>query len=79
MKKNNSGQSTPLPSEFRAPTRRAAKIMSYNEDDSHGLSDEDSENIASNQTSYVEDVGPAIDQVLNHKLKEGVGTHPYSA
>lgn len=68
-----SGRDTPNLSEVRFSTRRAAKVATYNEDDDLGLSEEDTENMTPNYWTYVEDNAPAIDQVLNHRLKEGAG------
>lgn len=68
-----SGRDTPNLSEVRFSTRRAAKVATYNEDDDLGLSEEDTENMTPNYWTYVEDNTPAIDQVLNHRLKDGVG------
>ena len=48
-------------------------MTNYNEDDDLGLSDEDTENLTPNYWSYVDDTSPAIDQVLNHRLKDGAG------
>lgn len=70
-----SGRDTPNLSEVRFSTRRAAKVATYNEDDDLGLSEEDTENMTPNYWTYVEDNTPAIDQVLNHRLKEGAGMH----
>ncbi|KAK5168324.1 ATP-dependent DNA helicase Hrp3 [Saxophila tyrrhenica] len=72
LKAAGSGGDTPNLSEVRFSTRRAAKITTYNEDDDLGLSDEDTENTTPNYWTYVDDTTPAIDQVLNHRLKEGV-------
>lgn len=69
-----SGRDTPNLSEVRFSTRRAAKVQTYNEDDGLGLSEDDAEDMTPNYWTYVEeDNTPAIDQVLNHKLKEGSG------
>lgn len=70
-----SGRDTPNLSEVRFSTRRAAKVATYNEDDDLGLSEEDTENMTPNYWTYVEDNTPAIDQVLNHRPKEGTGEH----
>ena len=70
-----SGGDTPQLSEVRFSTRRAAKVATYNEDDDLGLSEEDTENMTPNYWTYVEDNTPAIDQVLNHRLKEGAGMY----
>lgn len=67
-----SGGGTPDLSEVRFSSRRAAKVANYNEDDGLNLSEEDTENLTPAYWTY-EDTGPAIDQVLNHRLKEGAG------
>lgn len=70
-----SGSGTPQLSEVRFSTRRAAKVTNYNEDDNFDLSEEDTENMTPNYWTYAEeDTSPAIDVVLNHRLKEGTGT-----
>ena len=73
-----SGRDTPNLSEVRFSTRRAAKVTTYNEDDDLGLSEEDTENLTPNYWTYVDDTSPAIDSVLNHRLKDGTGQciHP---
>ena len=70
-----SGSGTPNLSEVRFSTRRAAKVTTYNEDDDLGLSEEDTENMTPNYWTYTEDNSPAIDLVLNHRLKDGVGKY----
>ncbi|KAK3704274.1 ATP-dependent DNA helicase Hrp3 [Vermiconidia calcicola] len=67
-----SGRDTPNMSEVRFSTRRAAKVSNYNVEEDLGLSDEDTENLTPNYWTYTEDNTPAIDQVLNHRLKEEV-------
>lgn len=67
-----SGRGTPVLSEVRFSTRRAAKVATYNEDDNLGLSEEDTE-MTPNYYYTEEPQGPAIDVVLNHRLKEGAG------
>ncbi|KAF2765047.1 hypothetical protein EJ03DRAFT_280835 [Teratosphaeria nubilosa] len=73
-----SGRGTPQLSEVRFSTRRAAKVTNYNEDDNLGLSDEDEDTEMTPAYHYVqEDEGPAIDIVLNHRLKDGAdATNP---
>ncbi|KAK4508468.1 hypothetical protein PRZ48_002207 [Zasmidium cellare] len=67
-----SGGGTPQLSEVRFSTRRAAKVTNYNEEEDLGLSDEeDTENMTPNYWTYTEEETAAIDQVLNHRLKEG--------
>lgn len=68
-----SGAGTPDLSEVRFSTRRAAKVTNYNEDDGLNLSEEDTADLTPAYWTYTEDTGWAIDQVLNHRLKEGAG------
>lgn len=70
-----SGRDTPNLSEVRFSTRRAAKVTTYNEDEDLGLSEVDTENLTPNNWIYVDDNMPAIDQVLNHRVKDGAGKH----
>lgn len=73
-----SGSGTPQLGEVRFSTRRAAKVTNYNEDENGlDLSEEDTENMTPNYWTYAEDDNtPAIDQVLNHRVQDGVGTCP---
>lgn len=76
-----SGSGTPQLSEVRFSSRRAAKVTNYNEaEDDLGLSEEDTEDTPNHYT-YVEDNTPAIDVVLNHRLKEdaGMNSHPQTS
>jgi chromodomain-helicase-DNA-binding protein 1 len=63
----------PSHAEVRFSTRRAAKISNYNEDDEDGFS-EDEAMLTPNYsaTGPAENV-PAIDIVLNHRLKDETG------
>ena len=66
---------TPQHAEIRFSTRRAAKVSNYNEDEDDDMFEEDDENMTPNY--YVngqEDTGPAIDLVLNHRLKADITT-----
>ncbi|KAK4902046.1 ATP-dependent DNA helicase Hrp3 [Elasticomyces elasticus] len=65
-----SGRETPNMGEVRFSSRRAGKITTYNEDDGHNFSEEETEETPAYYTTY-EDEGPAVDVVLNHRLKEG--------
>ncbi|KAK5134429.1 hypothetical protein LTR08_006476 [Meristemomyces frigidus] len=66
-----SGQDTPQLGEVRFSSRRAAKVANYNEDANMGLSDEETEEVTPSYYYTQEDETAAIDQVLNHRLKEG--------
>lgn len=67
-----SGAGTPQLGEVRFSTRQAAKITNYNEEDDYGLSEEDTETVTPNNW-VVEQTGPSVDTVLNHKLVDGAG------
>jgi len=67
-----SGAGTPQLGEVRFSTRQAAKVTNYNEEDDYGLSEEDTENVTPNHW-VVEQTGPAVDTVLNHRLVDGAG------
>ncbi|CAI7640933.1 unnamed protein product [Penicillium crustosum] len=66
----------PSMGEVRFSTRTAKKVSNYNEDDEEdeAMFEEDPEDLAPNYwaESYVEDTRPAVDVVLNHRLKEGI-------
>lgn len=60
----------PSHAEVRFSTRRAAKVSNYNEDDDM-FSEEDSEMLTPNYwPAGVDESVPAIDAVLNHRMKE---------
>ena len=67
---------TPQHAEIRFSTRRAAKISTYNEDEDDDIfEDNDPETLTPNYwVNGVEDTSPAIDTVLNHRLKADVTT-----
>ncbi|KAJ5151980.1 SNF2-related protein [Penicillium capsulatum] len=64
----------PSLSEVRFSTRNASKISNYNEEDDDSIFEDDPEELALSYwaTDYAEDTRPAVDVVLNHRLKEGV-------
>ncbi|KAF2153060.1 hypothetical protein K461DRAFT_293353 [Myriangium duriaei CBS 260.36] len=64
---------SPSLADVRFSTRRAAKVSNYNEDDDDMFEEDDADNMTPNYwVTAAEDVGPAIDVVLNHKVREGV-------
>ena len=67
---------TPSHAEVRFSTRRAGKVSNYNEDDDDEIFDQDDSEMLT--PSYwpagQEDTSPAIDVVLNHRLKADVTT-----
>lgn len=67
-----SGTGTPQVGEVRFSTRQAAKVTNYNEEDDYGLSEEDTQDVTPSNW-VVEQAGPSVDTVLNHRLNEGAG------
>jgi chromodomain-helicase-DNA-binding protein 1 len=67
-----SGAGTPQVGEVRFSTRQAAKVTNYNEEDDYGLSESDTQDVTPNNW-VVEQTGPSVDTVLNHRLNEGAG------
>ncbi|KAJ5587722.1 Chromodomain helicase hrp3 [Penicillium hispanicum] len=64
--------------ELRFSTRNAAfKVSNYNEDDDDSVFEDDADEHAPNywMNNYVEDTRPAVDVVLNHRLKEGIDSN----
>lgn len=68
---------TPNQAELRFPTRKAAKISNYKEDDDDIFEDEEDTVTAAYWANGPEDDTPAIDAVLQHRLREGTGNCPY--
>lgn len=65
----------PSHAEVRFSTRQAAKVSNYNEDEDDDMFDEDVDDLTPNNWVYEqEDNTPAIDIVLNHRLKADVTT-----
>lgn len=67
---------TPAHAEIRFSTRRAAKVSTYNEDEDDEMFVEDDPDVLTPNywVNGVEDNSPAIDIVLNHRLKADVTT-----
>ena len=63
---------TPSHAEVRFSTRKAARVSNYNEDDDD-MFDDEADMIPQSWAAGVEDNTPAIDVVLNHRLREGTG------
>ncbi|KAJ5893946.1 Chromodomain helicase hrp3 [Penicillium taxi] len=63
----------PSLTEVRFSTRNAARA-NYNEDEDDDIFEDDQDQLQPNYwaTDFVEDTRPAVDVVLNHRLKEGV-------
>ena len=69
----------PSHAELRFSTRRAGKVSNYNEDEDDEIFDEDdSEMLTPNNYAAEPDNTPAIDQVLNHRLRADITTPSYS-
>jgi chromodomain-helicase-DNA-binding protein 1 len=65
----------PSHAEVRFSTRRAGKVSNYNEDDDDAMFQEDDSEMTPNYwATEQEDNRPAIDTVLNHRLKADVTT-----
>ncbi|EXJ77380.1 chromodomain-helicase-DNA-binding protein 1 [Capronia epimyces CBS 606.96] len=71
---------TPAHAEIRFSTRRAARVSNYNEDEDDDMfEDDDPDTTTPNYwINGQEDSSPAIDIVLNHRLKADVTTPSYS-
>ena len=71
--------SGPTHAELRFSTRKSAKVSNYNEDDDDNFEEEDTDMLTPNHwVTIAEDNTPAIDAILNHRLKEGTSRSPDS-
>jgi chromodomain-helicase-DNA-binding protein 1 len=70
-----SGQAPPSRAEVRFSSRRNKQVTNYNEEEEDDFEEEvDDENIPNyGWSTTVEDTGPAIDMVLDHRTKDGIG------
>ncbi|KAF2222920.1 P-loop containing nucleoside triphosphate hydrolase protein [Elsinoe ampelina] len=67
------GRDSPSLADVRFSTRRAAKVSNYNEEDEDMFEEDDADDMTPNYwVTAAEDTSPAIDVVLNHRVKEGV-------
>ncbi|RHZ60218.1 chromatin-remodeling ATPase CHD1 [Aspergillus thermomutatus] len=63
----------PSHAEIRFSTRNTSRVSNYNEDNDDEMFGEDPDEVMDNyQANAVQDDGPAVDVVLNHRPKEGV-------
>ena len=69
---SNGSDSGPAHGEVRFSTRNAARVSNYNEDDSDDFEDEEDTMMQSYWPSTIEEDVPAIDAILNHRLREDV-------
>ncbi|GAM87744.1 hypothetical protein ANO11243_057710 [Dothideomycetidae sp. 11243] len=68
-----SSRDSPSLVDIRFSTRRAAKVSNYNEEDDDMFEEDDADNMTPNHwVTAAEDTGPAIDVVLNHRVKQEV-------
>lgn len=68
----------PNHAEVRFSTRNASRVSNYKEDDDDSMFEDDPEEMTQNYwvgNAPEEDDRPAVDVVLNHRLKEGVDLH----
>jgi chromodomain-helicase-DNA-binding protein 1 len=69
------GREPPSQAEVRFSARRTGQVANYNEEEDEDEFVEDDEEITANYwANATEETGPAIDKVLDHKPKEGIGT-----
>jgi chromodomain-helicase-DNA-binding protein 1 len=68
------GELPPSHAEVRFSSRRTKQVTNYNEDEEDPFEEEDVEDMTPNYWSTtVDDSGPTIDKILDHKPKEGIG------
>ncbi|KAI2825290.1 chromatin-remodeling ATPase CHD1 [Aspergillus niger CBS 101883] len=68
-----SSNDAPSHPEVRFSTRNASRVSNYNEDDDDSMFEDDPDEMTQNYwVNTVEDDRPAVDIVLNHRLKDGV-------
>lgn len=69
------GLTPPTHAEVRFSTRKAAKVSNYNEDDDDMFSEDEMDMMTPNYWAVGADENvPAIDAVLNHRLKDDTST-----
>ncbi|KAF2735213.1 chromo domain-containing protein 1 [Polyplosphaeria fusca] len=68
----------PPSNEVRFSSRRTKQVSSYNEDE-EDIFEDGVEEMTPNNYSMLEDTGPAIDKVLDHRLKDGQDVDPSDA
>lgn len=67
------GLTPPTHAEVRFSTRKAAKVSNYNEDDDDMFSEDETDMMTPNYWAVGADENvPAIDAVLNHRLKDDI-------
>jgi hypothetical protein len=69
------GREPPSQAEVRFSARRTAQVANYNDEEDEDEFVEDDDEITANYwANAVEENGPVIDKVLDHRPKEGIGT-----
>ncbi|KAF2748148.1 hypothetical protein M011DRAFT_499340 [Sporormia fimetaria CBS 119925] len=75
-----SGAAPPSQAEIRFSSRRTKQVTNYNEEEEDDFLDDDEEDATPNHNwDAVEDAGPAIDKVLDHRPKEETEIDPSDA
>ena len=54
-------------------TSGTKQVTTYNEDEEEDPFEEDEDDMTPNNYAYIEDTGPAIDKVLDHRPKKDIG------
>ena len=72
------GKLSPSHAEVRFSARRTKQVTNYNEDESDQFEASEDDMTPNYWAATVEDTGPAIDRVLNHRPLPGTGTIPPS-
>lgn len=68
--------SAPVHAEVRFSTRNASKVSNYNEEDNDSMFEDDPDDLTQNYwVNEADDDRPAVDVVLNHRVKEGGDPH----
>ena len=69
------GHLPPSQAEVRFSSRRTKAVTNYNEDDQDDFEEDDDDEATPSYgwAATVEETGPAIDKVLDHRPKEGIG------
>ena len=67
--------SAPTHAEVRFSTRNASRVSNYNEEEDDSMFEDDAQDMTQNYwVTNAEDNRPAVDVVLNHRVKEGVNS-----
>jgi chromodomain-helicase-DNA-binding protein 1 len=69
------GRLPPSQGEVRFSARRTAQVTNYNEEeDGDSFVETEDETTPAYWATAVEDTGPVIDKILDHRPREGIGT-----